>query len=936
MNTLQKIVKNKIEYLNNDNIQIGVKNFYLMHIYAVLGSFIMSIVFTISGMKSEIVYLALALFVFCLLVGFIAYRTDEYRIYTIVYLASFNFLIYPIFFFLTADIYNGVPLFLAMGIILTFFLTSGKLLYVFVTLEVIFDSLLVYFSYIFRDELVVFHESSYMGDGIAFCFMISSIFPIAVIFYLNVINKKIHERVDNANYKLGAVGIGKNRFLSNISHEIRVPMNSVFGMVEIILKENITDDAKYHAETIKNASSELLNIIDNVLVYSTLESQNMDLISSRYNFKTMINEVIHSFVTEYSNDQTEFIVFIDHNIPQFMYGDEIRIKQVFRYLLFSSLHQLPHGKISFEIKCIKNPEEHTATFKCKLSESGKGLTESELKAVFGAYNEYDSRQSSDFKGMGLELFICRKILNLMDGSLSIESIAGIGMAISFEFTNYILEDKPLVELVDYDQKNILIYLSDKFGENYWLPLMENIKVSPYYATGIVQFKTLLEDKNFSYVFVDDYEYANLQNIIESMECADKTYIITDYNYTFGDFGRCRIIRRPICCINIADILNDKWKKEDYVKPHKRGNITYPDAKVLVVDDNVVNLKVILSILEKYKIKADMATSGEGCLNILNEKKYNLLLLDQLMPGLSGVETLHKLRNSNSINSNIPVVCITADFGADVRERLLAEGFQDYLAKPVKKIFLERMLNQYLPNELMVIASESKEEKQQIKEEKMQNNKSMNQVTQVEEAKLDPLEIDINRGIELVGGSEDVYNEILISYYQEGIKKLTEVPIQAMDSDLSLYSTNVHALKSSSASIGAVNISERFKTLEFAGKSNNREIIDNETPEVMEYFKLILDKVSDYLKEKGISVNDEGSLFDEPEGEVVVLNSSIIDDLKTNLANVNLKYCEEAINELSKTNYGKDLNIKINEIKTKYEQFDYRSVKTLLDELSGMI
>lgn len=936
MKALLNIVKNKITYLDDDNISLDVKNFRLMQIYAVFGSFVMSLIFAITDLKIEVLYLSLFLLLFCILIGFISSRFNEYKLYTIVYLIVFNFLIYPIFFFLVSDIYNGVPLFLAMGIILTFFLTTGKLLYILVSFEIVWDLFLIGYSYYFREDLTIFRQLSSVGDGIAFCFLLASIFPLTFIYYLNIVYKKTHDRIDDSNNKLSVIGMVKNKFLANISHEIRIPMNSVFGMVEIILQENLSEEARFQAETIKNASSELLNIINNVLVYSTLESNNVELISSRCNFKTLLEEVIYTFVTEYSNDQTEFNVFIDHNVPQYIYGDEIRIKQVLRYLLFSSLHQLPHGKITFEMICIKNPEENTATFKCKLSESGKGLTESELKAVFGAYNEYDSRQSSDFKGMGLELFICRKILNLMDGSLRIESISGIGMAIFFEFTNYILDDTPLTELNDPGNINILIYLSGNTAENYWMPLMEDIKISPYYATSVMQFKSLLEEKKFTHIFVEDSDYGDLQNTIEGFGCENNIYVITDYKHVSNDFGNCKIIRRPVCCINIVDVLNGQWNKEDYIKPQKREIITYPEAKILVVDDNIVNIKVILSVLGKYGIKADMATSGEGCLNILNEKKYDLLLLDQLMPGLSGVETLHLLRKSNSINADIPVVCITADFGADVRERLLAEGFQDYLAKPVKKIFLERILNYFLPQELIVVSSETVESKPEKKIENTPISTAKSNEDVSVEISADPLEIDINRGIELVGGLEDVYNEILISYYQEGIKKLTEVPNQAMDSDLSLYSTNVHALKSSSASIGAINISERFKALEFAGKSNNREIVDNDTPEVMEQFKLLLDKVLNYLTEKGITVGGGEDLFDEPEGDIVILESHVIEDLRTNLANVNLKYCEDTINTLSKTNYGKDINKKINEIKTKYEQFDYRSVKTLLDELSGMI
>lgn len=932
MKVVRNYINRAIEYLNDDGVTIEAKNFFLTEIYAIFASIMMVVVFGANSLPAQIVRLSFFLLIFCLLVSALAHINQEFKLYTIVYIISFNFLIYPLFFFLTGDIYNGVPLYFAMGIILTYFLLEGKILYIIVSLEILADCYFVYFAYHFRDELETYHNLTHMGDGIALCFMLASLMPIFVIYYQTRIYQKNHEKIARVNSSISAAGLGKSRFLANMTHEIRTPMNAIFGMVEVILKEDLSDEAREQAETIKSASAELLNIINNILVYSKLDSKKMELLPTRYNFRDLINEVIHSVVLEYSSNLLEFTTFVDQDIPTYIYGDDVRIKQVFRYLLFSSLHQIPHGRISFEVRCDKNIQEHTVTFKCKISESGKGLTDAELKAVFGAYNEYNSRQRSDFKGMGLELFICREILNLMDGSLEIQSISGIGMAILFEFTNYILDDEPLTQVEDANNKSVLIYLAYKNKENNWFHLMENIKVNPYYATGVSQFKSSLEERKYTHIFISDSDYNSLSKIIESAGCEDYTYVVTDYQHVYEDFGKCRLLRRPIYSLSVVDILNGKWNKEDYVKTQKKEKVSYPNAKVLVVDDNIVNLKVILSILEKYKIKADMATSGDGCLNILDTQKYDLLLLDQLMPGLSGVETLHQLRNSDNLNSDIPAICITAEFGAEVRERLIAEGFQDYLAKPIKDFYLDRMLRQYLPDELIVVST--------IEDDETDNSKSVREskkedITE-DKPQGDPLEINVSAGIELVGGSEEVYNSIIVSYYNEGRKKLTEVPEQMLDTDLSLYTTNVHALKSSSASIGASNISERFKALEMAGKAGNRELIERETPEVMDFFSQLLDKLDAYMTEHNIVNNEAADDFDEPEGTEVSLEAGIIDDLKKNLANVNLKYCEELIGELCKNNYGKEYNGKINEIRKKFEQFDYKAVKTLAEELYNMV
>ena len=913
---IRQVIKRKIAFFNDENIPIEMKNFYLTEIYAILATAIMAVVFLLSGLQPVISVLTLVLVALIIGGGYMTTIRGEYKLYTIIYCLLFCFVCYPIFYFLTGDIYNGAPLYLAMGVILTFFLTSGRTLVFMVSFELLWDAFLIVFTYQNRELLTPYRTFENLGQGIAACFVLASVMPVFIIYYQTVIYKKTHAKLIRANRSLSSAGLGKSRFLANMTHEIRTPMNAIVGMIDVILKEDLSNEAREYAETIRDASAELLSIVNNILVYSKLDSNKMELIKSRYDFRALIDEVVHSVVMEYANSKADFTAYVDSTIPQFLYGDDIRIKQVFRYLLFSSLHQLPHGKITLEINGLRDEEEHTVTLQCKILESGRGLTESELNAVFGAYNEYDSRQRSDFKGMGLELFICREMLNLMDGSLKIESISGVGMAIIFQFTNYILVDEPITAVEDPSEKNVLIYLDGRESENYWKPLMENFKISPYYATSPNTFRLSMEERQYTHIFIPDSEYEAIKATITSAACERNTYVITDYQHVYEDFGKCRIIRRPVFCLNVADALNNNWNMEEYTKSSDKERISYPDARVLVVDDNIVNLKVVLSLLKTYGIRADMATSGEGCLNILSQEKYDLLLLDQLMPNLSGTETLQALRKAGGPNSSIPAICITAEFGADVRERLIAEGFQDYIAKPIKPFYLDRVLKQYLPEHLLVVQTEEHEDKTHKAETEAQQK--------------DPLQLDTKTGIEMVGGIKEVYYTILNTYYREGKQKITEIPEMMLQKDLSLYTTNVHALKSSSANIGAFHLSDLFKELEMAGKDGNRSFIESENEKTLDLFEKMLQQIRNYLITNGSFAPDE--TIPNEKGEKLTLRSEVIEDIRTNLANVNLKYCEDKLSELARKNFGEEYNAQIREIEQKFEQFDYRSVKTLLDKL----
>lgn len=920
----------------------------MVSIYAFIGLGLMALFSLIGGFQPVIIKLALSAETLAVLSGYIVFKYSEFELYSIVYCMLFNFVIYPLFYFSSGDIYNGMVLFFVLGIVLTFFMAKGKILAVLVVLEFIWYSFIIMFTYYNSDIISIYRTESNMSYGIVFSFIIAMFMPIFIIRHEMDVYEKVKEQAISANALLDNAEMTKSRFLANMTHEIRTPMNAIVGMNELILKENLNDTSREMAETIKKASSDLLNIINNILVYSKLDSNKMDLLKTRYNFKTLISEVVSTISKEYHSEGSEFNVFIDHNIPTYLYGDDIRIKQVFHYLLFSSMQQLAHGRIGLDITADINPEDNTATFKCRIAETGKGLTEAELNTMYGAYNQYDSRQKSDFKGMGLELFICREILNMMGGSLKIESILNVGMAIYFEFTNYIMDKSPIVSIKAKEEFKVLIYIDDMEDENIWKKLMEDFKINPRYVSKPAAFKDAIEDKKYTHIFVPDKYFELVKDTIISAECEKYTYIITDNQHVFGSFENCPILRRPITCLNISDVLNQEWKQQDYISQKKMFKATYPNAKVLVVDDTLVNIKVMLSLLEKFQIKADMATSGKGCLNTLENNEYDLILLDQRMPEMDGIETLHRIRQLPNKNKDVPAICITADFGGEVRERLLSEGFQDYVAKPVKIYYLERMLARFLPKSLEVNMpiTEEKADKPKagdavkdvsIKAEAPVTEEASKKTPEVQdkEPELDPLTFMPEKGLELIGGDFDAYSAILNVYYEEGMKKLEEVPLQYRADDLSLYTTNVHALKSSSASVGAIGISPLFKELEFAGKEGNRKLIEDKTMLTLELFTSVLDKVRSYMIDNGI-LEDEADKA-QSSAEETSLDLDKVEELKQSLAKVNLRRCEELISELASCNYGTYNNKLIKSIKNNYERFDYGKVKEEINELlSGNI
>lgn len=919
--------KKIIEYLNDENISMNRKKFYLVTGYVVPVLLIALITVPFVHYTTQVVIMEIAYILVLLGSAYIVWRFEEYRLFSYVLSIATCFFILPAIFFTTGYIYNGGPVLIAASVILTFFLVEDRGVYIIVFLELVYYALMFIFCFQNREMLSYYLENNCTFPEKVMIFLFGCLLPVLIVSYQTALFENIKLRKEQSYISIRNSELSKIRFLANMTHEIRNPMNAIVGMNELILKEELTPGAREQAQVIKEASSQLLRIVNNILIYSKLDSNKWEAVPVKYSFKELMREVIDNVSRGMQEEGAEFYVFVDRNIPSYLFGDSQGVKQVFMYLLYNSIQQTIRRSMSLEVKAEKVVDEHMLRFKCRIAETGSGMPEADVDSLLGAFNKYDSRRNATLKGLGLEISICNELLSMMDGFLKIESVVDVGTAIIFEFSNYIIDDTPMLAVDESMERHVLVYLHDKDEDIVWKRLMEDIKISPVYAAGPVAFKNEIADHRYTHIFIWQKDYEPLKDILRQTMCEEITYIITDFSHVYRDFGDCRIMRKPISCLNIIDVLNGKWSADDYMRTRTSERYIFPDARILVVDDSLVNLKVLGSVLENFGIEAKSASSGKECLEILKNEEFDLILLDHLMPEMDGIEALRRIKQIPGKNSKIPVLCVTAELGRDVGERLMEEGFDDYIAKPVKDYHLARLLKKYLPDDLAIVIENAVPEKEDTSA-KAENT--------VKEEEGDPLSIDTVKGIENVGGDEDVYYIVLSTYYHEGLEKWKAVPEEFLADDIPLFTTNVHALKSSSASIGAYVISEKFKKLEFAGKENNRTYIEANLDECLENFRVLLERVKDMLVERGV-YEEPGQDMSAVEGlEETAVDKELITDLQQSLNSVNLKRCEEILESLGGQNFGSEINSMIKKMKDAYEMFDYHTVKDLTAELLDKI
>ncbi len=916
------ILKNFIRFFKNDDVSIDAKSLYLVIMYSFIVNLLYAISFAINPVSPACIMISVGILVYFAMIVYLLQRFDEIGLFKYIVVISLNFFIFPMLFYMTGNVLNGTLLFFPLGIVFTFFLIREKWVYLLFALELVWYIAVLIIPILDYDGYAAFTPLPH-SVGIAPSFVAAAFAPIFILIYQTINFERTKNELNESRHIIESARFNKSRFLANVTHEIRTPMNAIIGMNELILREDLDSESRELAENIKTSSNQLLKIINNILEFSKLDSNKMELFPTKYDFKQLMTEIIDAVSNEYANENIEYLAKIDPNIPRTLFGDRIRIKQVFMYLLFSTVHKLPHSRLSMEVSGEIDVNTNTVMLKGTISESGFGLSEAEIEAMLSAYTKYDSRQKSDYKGMGLELSICKEILELMGGTLSIKSVPGVGMSVYFEFINYIIEDNPIVRISRLNDYNILIYTKNPVDQDIWIDILGQFQLYPNFVNGPNAFRQAIENRRYTHIFMDDMFYPMLKDTIKSAQISDELYILTEAGSVYNEFDKCKILRRPMTSICVADALNNVWNEANYKLSQKKETVVYPEGKVIIVDDSIVNLKVLEGMLQTFEMNISKCKSGAEALDILEKEEFDLIILDQRMPEMDGIELLHLIRKLDNANAMVPVLCATADFGPEVSRMLLNEGFQDYLAKPVRRFYLERMLRKYMPEELAVNilvddvpASAEEPPKEEIK-------------TQTQPDK-DPTQIDFEKGLTNVGGMMDSFASVVNAYYKEGISKTQIVPKLLADKDINNYVVEVHALKSSSAAIGADTISVMFRELEFAGKANNIEFIESHSEKTFEIFGRVLDVVRDYLEKNGILEDDEIDAM--PEGDVEEFDRQIIDELIDNLSKFNIKATETKVEEITGINYGEEINKAFFEIKKCLEIFDYHKAKDLLIDL----
>jgi len=523
---------------------------------------------------------------------------------------------------------------------------------------------------------------------------------------VNYLNWKYKHEQEELLQAAEVANRSKSDFLANMSHEIRTPMNAIMGMCELVLnEEDLSADVRDNCNNIWISGKNLLGIINDLLDFSKIESGKMELVSERYNLASTLNDIINMAMARKGDKDIEIMVDCDPNIPELLYGDEIRIRQIIVNILTNAIKFTQSGGVRFTIGARR--ESYGINLIIKVKDSGIGIKQENLGKIFNSFSQVDTKKNRAIEGTGLGLAISKRLVKKMGGMISVKSKYGEGTEFTVVIPQKVMDEKPIAGIKEGTRVKILCYIGfDKFThafiERGYKKIIKNIGDN----LGIEYMlcdrfdkveKALSVNNDYTHIFTAREEYIEHREYFDRLAEYYSVTVVQDRNGHIPLSKGVHNIYKPFYSLSVVNIVNDE--KLQFVagnKNLKEGRFIAPEAKILVVDDNAMNLKVALGLLKPYKMMIMTADSGSQAIELVKKHDYHIIFMDHMMPGMDGIEAAKEIRKiPGAYYKNVPIIALTANAVSGAREMFLAEGFQDFVMKPIEMTVMERALRRWL-------------------------------------------------------------------------------------------------------------------------------------------------------------------------------------------------------------------------------------------------
>ena len=709
----------------------------------------------------------------------------------------------------------------------------------------------------------------------------------------------------------------KSNFLARMSHEIRTPLSAIMGMADLTLREELPEAATGFVSTIMQAGDSLLDIINDILDLSKIETGQLEIASEEFMMTSLINDVINIIKPRALNAKLRFIVDVENTIPSVFRGDIVRIRQVMLNLLSNAVKYTEEGFISFKLKSEIIDEDNVLLI-VEVKDSGRGIKKDDLTKLFEEYARFDMGKNKDAEGTGLGLAITKNLINSMGGEVIVESEYGVGTTFTVELPQEVADFKEIAYIENAGSQSVLIYEQREFLLDAIIKTVEELGIIFKIVSSAAEFHDELNINQYTVAFLASDLYESVEMRYGHVGTNAMVVIVAEFGEVLP-VKSLNVLTTPIFSVPCANIFNGV--SDNYTKTTgERASAEFiaPEAKILVVDDINTNLIIAQGLMQPYNVQIKVCLSGAEAIEAISSDRYDMVFMDHMMPEMDGIEAASRIRDlkdPDSYYKNVPIVALTANSVLGTKEMFMSNGFNDFLSKPIDKGMLNTILKKWIS-----------EDKQRVPEIE---DTIISQSTEDDDAvnSISIEGIDVKKGVQLSGGTIGYFYETLASFHSDVAERLDLIRECVFTRDLSRYTTFVHAIRSASANIGANELSRLAHDLENAGVKKDWDYITHRT----DNFLTALQQLSSNIQTALVSY-DKGEDDDLSDSDRDNKIREGLGSLKSAIDIFDIVTVNNTVDELLKIARKEDEKKNIRDISQHILMFEYDKALNIIDSM----